>query len=91
LQIAGIAYSWRRLQQRSQNKGIGHIILTVILYSGVALLWLFGVPAMFGHTIWSGIRIAFPEFAYALIAGAALGIGWSVIYAAMNLRMRRAK
>jgi len=49
------------------------------------------VPLLIGHTIWSGIRIAFPEFAYALIAGAALGIGWSVIYAAMNLRMRRAK
>lgn len=91
LQIIGIAYSWRRLWHRSQNKGVGHIIFTVILYGGVALLWLFGVPAMFGHTIWSGIRFAWPELAYGLIAGATLGIGWSIIYTAMFLMRRRAK
>jgi len=91
LQIVGIAYSWRQLRHDLQTKGVSHIIFTIILYGGSALLCLFGVPAMLGHTIWSGIRFAWPELAYGLIAGAALGIGWSVIYTAMNLMMRRAK
>lgn len=91
LVIIGIAYCWRRLRQSSQNKGISHIILTVILYGGVALLWLFGVQVMFGHTIWSGIHFAWPDLAYGLIVGAALGIGWSIVYAVMSLRARRSK
>jgi hypothetical protein len=91
LQIVGIAYSWRRLRHHSQTKGVGHIIFIVILYGGSAVLCLFGVPAMVGQTIWSGIRFAWPDLAYGLIVGAVLGIGWSVIYTAMSLRMRRAK
>jgi CubicO group peptidase (beta-lactamase class C family) len=84
LMILGIAYSWRRWR----NKGAGHILLTVLLYGGVALLWLFGVPLMTAP-IWSVLRIWSPEFAYGLIAAAALGIGWSVIYTVMYIRMRR--
>jgi len=87
LQFLGIAYSLRFWR----NKGIGHILLTVIMYGTVALLWLFGIPQLFGIPIWPGLGFAYPEVAYGLIAGAALGIGWSVNYAAMNLRMRRAK
>ena len=87
LQIVGIAYSWRYWR----NKGVGHIIFTMILYSSSALLCLFGVPVMLGHTIWSGIRFAWPDLAYGLIAGAVLGIGWSVIYTAMSLKARRSK
>ena len=85
LQILGITYSWRYWQ----NKGIGYILLTAVLYGGVALLWLFGVPRVIGSPIWSGIRIVFPELGYGLIVGATLGIGWSVIYTAMNLKRRK--
>jgi hypothetical protein len=35
--------------------------------------------------------VFFPELGYGLIAIAVIGIGWSVIYAAMNLRMRGSK
>lgn len=87
LQILGISYSWRYWR----NKGVGHITLTVILYGGVALLWLFGVPLLIGPIWSSGNPIFYPELAYGLIAGATLGIGWSVIYTAMNLMMRRSK
>jgi len=86
LMILGIAYSWRYWR----NKGVGHILLTVILYGGVALLWLFGVPLLTAP-IWTTLRIFSPDFAYALIAGAVIGIGWSVIFTVMNLRARRSK
>jgi len=87
LQILGIAYSWRYWR----NKGIGHILLIVILYSTVGLLLLFGVPQLLGMSIWDGIRISFPDLGYGLIVGATLGIGWSVIYTAMSLKARRTK
>jgi hypothetical protein len=87
LMILGIAYSWRRWR----NKGVGHILLVVFWYGGVALLWLIVVPQLTEAPIWSGIRISHPELAYALLASAVLGFGWSVIYAAMYMRARRAK
>ena len=87
LQIIGIAYAWRYWQ----NKGIGRVILTVVLYGGVALYWLFGIPQVITSPIFPGTWFFFPELAYGLIAGITLGIGWSVIYTAMNLRARRAK
>ena len=79
--ILGIAYSWRHWR----NKGVGHILLMVLLYGGVALLWLIVVPQLTEAPISSGIRIVHPELAYAVLASAVLGIGWSVIYTAMNL------
>lgn len=87
LQIIGIAYAWRYWR----NKGVGRVIVTVALYGGVALFWLFGIPQVITFPILPGIWFYFPELAYSLIAGATLGIGWSVIYTAMNLRMRKAK
>jgi CubicO group peptidase (beta-lactamase class C family) len=87
LQILGIAYTWRNWR----NKGVGHILLTVIFYGGIASLWLFGVPPVTGGSIWPTIWFYYPELANGLIAGAALGIGWSVIFTAMNLKARRAK
>jgi len=87
LQILGIAYSWRYWR----NKGIGYILLTVIVYCTVAVLLLVGVPQLIGMSIWDGIRITFPDLGYGLIVGATLGIGWSVIYTVMNFRMRRSK
>jgi len=86
LMIPGIAYSWRRWR----NKGVGHILLVVVLYSGVALLWLIVVPRL-TESPFSSIRFIHPELGYAVLASAVLGIGWSVIYTVMNLRARRAK
>ena len=87
LMILSIAYSWRQWN----NKGIGHMLLVALLYGGVALLWLCGVPRTIEQPIWTGMRFYHPELAYGLIAGAALGIGWSIIYTALNLRGRRPK
>lgn len=87
LQIFGVAYSWRYWR----NKGIGHILLIVILYSTVGLLLLFGVPRLTGIPIWSGMRVVYPELGYGVILGTALGIGWSIVYAVMNLKARRSK
>jgi CubicO group peptidase (beta-lactamase class C family) len=87
LMILGIAFSWRYWR----NKGAGHILLVVLLYGGVALLWLIVVPQLNEAPIWSGIRISHPELAYALLASAVLGFGWSAIFTAMNLMARRSK
>ena len=87
LMILGIALSWRYWR----NKGLGHILLVVLLYGGVAALWLLVVPPLIGAPVWSVIRIQInhPELAYALTAGIILGIGWSVVYTVMNLRAMR--
>jgi hypothetical protein len=86
LMILGIAYSWWRWR----NKGVGHILLIVLLYSGVALLWLIVVPRS-TESPFSAIRFVHPELGYAVLASAVLGFGWSLIYTVMNLRARRAK
>ena len=85
LMILGMVYSWRYWR----NKGIAHILLIVLLYSGVALIWLFAVPRLTNSPIWSGLLVIHPEVAYSLIVGVMLGIGWSVSYTVMNLRSRR--
>lgn len=87
LMILGIAYSWRRWR----NKGIGHILLVILLYGGVTLLWLIVLPQLNEAPIWSGIRISHPELAYGVTASAVLGFGWSIVYTVMNLMMRRSK
>lgn len=84
LQIIGIAYTWRYWR----NKGVGRIILTAVLYGGVALFWLFGIPQVITAPIWPGIWFYFPELAYGLIVGATLGIGWGVMYTVMYLMAR---
>jgi CubicO group peptidase (beta-lactamase class C family) len=87
LQIIGIVAGWRHWR----NRGIGQIAFTAVLYVAIPLLWLFVIPSVMKAPIWSGARVNInhPELAYGLLASAALGIGWSVIYVAMNLRARR--
>ena len=87
LMILGIAYSWRRWR----DKRAGHILLVVLLYGGVALLWLIVVPHLVEAPLLPGIRIIYPELAYAVLASAVLGIGWSVIFAVMNPSARRSE
>jgi hypothetical protein len=86
LMIIGIVYSWRRWRA----KGIGYILLVALLYGGVALLWLIVVPHL-TESPFSTIRFVHPDLAYAMLASAVLGIGWAVIYTAMNLMARRSK
>jgi hypothetical protein len=86
LMILGIAYSWWRWR----NRGVGHILLIVLLYSGVALLWLIVVPQL-TESPFSSIRFVHPELGYAMLASAFLGFGWSIIFTVMTLRARRAK
>jgi hypothetical protein len=89
LMILGIVYSWRYWR----NEGAGHILLVALLYVGLAVLWLIVLPRLIGASIWSLVRIEifYRELAYGVVASAVLGIGWSAIHAAMNLRRRRAK
>jgi CubicO group peptidase (beta-lactamase class C family) len=86
LMILGIAYGW----QNRRNKSLRHTLVVVLLYGGVALFWLFGVPQLTAP-IWLTLRIWSPEFAYSLIAAATLGIGWSMVYTMMNLRASKSK
>jgi CubicO group peptidase (beta-lactamase class C family) len=87
LQIVGIAAGWRHWRKRS----VGQILLTVVLYVAIPTLWLFVLPSVLEAPIWSGARINInhTELAYALLASAVLGMGWSVIYAAMQIRTQR--
>ena len=89
LQIVGIVVSWRHWR----NRRVGQIVLTVVLYLAIPLLWLFVIPSVMEVPIWSVVRVSInhPELAYAVVVAATLGIGWSVVYAVMNLGSRRAK
>jgi CubicO group peptidase (beta-lactamase class C family) len=87
VQFIGIAYGWRHLR----NKRIGRLLLTVVLYAGVALLWLFGVPQLTGIPIWPDLHRGYPEMFYGLSMGVVLGFGWSVIYTTMSLRRWRSR
>jgi hypothetical protein len=74
-----------RKSQLETTLGIGDTPLTVILYGTIALLWLFGAPQLRAIPILPGLGFAYPELGYGLIAGAAPGIGWSVIFTAIKV------
>jgi hypothetical protein len=85
LQILGIVFVWRK-RQRMKNWGV---VLTVVLNLAVVFSLLassqlipFPLPSLL---------VFFPDVGYGLIVIATLGIGWSVVYTVMNLRMRKAK
>ena len=85
--ILGIWYTrgwWR-------DGGIRHILLVVLLYGGIAALWLFVVSPLIGRPLWSAARNIKPDLTYALLLGEILGIGWSVIYTAKYLMRRTSK
>ena len=82
LQILGIVIVWRK---RQSIKG-WVVILVVIL--NLAVVFLFFELAQLIPFPLSSMLVFFPDLGYGLIAIAAIGIGWSVIYTAINLRMR---
>jgi CubicO group peptidase (beta-lactamase class C family) len=82
LQILGIVIVWRK---RQSIKG-WVVILVVIL--NLAVVFLFFSLAQLIPFPLSSMLVFFPDLGYGLIAIAAIGIGWSVIYTVINLRMR---
>ena len=84
LQILGIAFVWRKRQRMK----VWGVVLTVILNLAVALSLLGYAQS---EMPLRSLLVVNPELGYTAIAVATLGIGWSVIYTVMNLRMRRSK
>jgi CubicO group peptidase (beta-lactamase class C family) len=80
VQIFGILFVWRK----RQGMRVWPLVLTVILNLGLVFFILrqsqnrMPLPSLIEFN---------PELGYLSIAVAVLGIGWSVIYTAMNLRM----
>jgi membrane glycosyltransferase len=82
LQILGILVVW---WNRQRIKGWGGVLAVILNLAVVFVLFrvslqIITLPSML---------VYYPELGYSLIVIATLGIGWSVIYAAMNLRMAR--
>ena len=84
LQILGIAFVWRKREQMK----IWGVVLTVILNLAVALSLLGYAQS---EMPLRSLLVFNPELGYIAIVAAAIGIGWSVIYTAMNLKARRSK
>ena len=85
LQILGIVLVWRK---RQGIKGWG-VLLMVILNLAVVFS-LLGFSQLIPFPLPS-LLMFYPDVGYGLIAVATLGIGWSVIYTATYLMMRRSK
>ncbi len=85
LQILGIVLVWRN----RKRGGTWRVLLTVILNLAV-VFFLLGLSQLVPFPFPS-LLVFYPEVGYGLVAVATLGIGWSVIYTAMNLRRRRSK
>lgn len=81
LEIFGIVYGLRRWR----SAGLGHILLTAVLYGGIAATWLTFVPKVMATPLYPGLRDAYPDLYYPLVTGVVLGIGWSVLFAAIVL------
>ena len=85
LQILGILLAWWK------RRGIkGWSVLLIVSLNLAAILLMFGLSQLVPFRLPS-MLVYFPEVGYGLIAIAALGIGESVIYTAINLRLRRSK
>jgi len=84
LQVLGIVFVWRK---RRRMKVWG-VVLTVILNLTIAFFLLNYAQS---EMPLRSLLVFNPELGYTAIAAATIGIGWSVIYTAMNLRARRTK
>jgi hypothetical protein len=84
LQILGIVLVWRK---RQRIKGW---LVTLIVIVNLAVVFLLYRLSLQIITLPS-MLVYYPELGYTLVAVAALGIGWSVIYTATNFIARRAQ
>jgi len=76
-QLAGILYGWRN---RGRVKG-WRVWAVVILYIAIGIGFLqFPIPFLIPSML-----VFYPEVAYCLIAIAILGVGWGMVYTALNL------
>jgi hypothetical protein len=85
LQVLGILLVWRK---RQSIRG-WRVFLIVILNLAVVFI-LLGFSQLIPFPL-ASMLVFFPELGYSLIAITILGIGWSVAYTVMYLRMRRTK
>jgi CubicO group peptidase (beta-lactamase class C family) len=85
LQILGIILVWRN---RQRIKGWGAVLIVIVNLAVVFLL--LGLSQLIPFPL-SSMLVFYPELGYGLIAVAALGIGWSVIYTVMCLRAQRSE
>ena len=83
LQILGIVLVWRN----RKSAGKWRVVLTVFL--NLAVVILLGFQLQTSGAI-SNLVLLTPDLGYSVIAVVVLGIG-SVIYAVVNLMMRRSK
>ncbi len=84
LQILGIIFVWRK----RQHMKVWGVVLTVILNLAIAS-FLLGYAN--SEMPLRSLLVFNPELGYIAISVATIGIGWSIIYTAMSLRIRRAK
>jgi CubicO group peptidase (beta-lactamase class C family) len=84
LQGLGIVFVWRQRQRMP----VWGVILTVVLNVAVAIfLFVYSQDAM----PLPALMAFFPELGYTSLVVVMLGIGWSIIYTAMNLKRWKAK
>ncbi len=89
LLLIGIARGWLRWrrgdfaaianQRHTRRKQLWRILWMVIPNLAVALFVMFGLSRLSGLPL-SAFHILYPDIAYALMAGMAMGIVWSVVY-----------
>jgi len=89
--VARGAWRWRRgdfaglaQQPHARRKQLWCILLMVLPNLAAVLFFLFGVPQISGLPL-TAFRILYPDVAYALLAGIAIGIVWSGVYPALVL------
>lgn len=87
-------WRWRRgdfvglaNQPHARRKQLWRILWMAIPNLAVALFFMFGIPRLSGLPL-SAFRILYPDIAYALMAGMAIGIMWSAAYTALVLFAR---
>ncbi|MFN2223126.1 MAG: hypothetical protein ACK2UH_11265, partial [Candidatus Promineifilaceae bacterium] len=85
VQILSIAFVWWK-RQRIKTWGA---LLVVVL--NLALVIFILVLSQNIPTTLRSMLVWYPELAYALIVVTVLGVGWSIVYTAMRLRMRRSR
>jgi uncharacterized membrane-anchored protein len=85
VQILSIAFVWWK-RQRIKTWGA---LLVVVL--NLALVIFILVLSQNIPTTLRSMLVWYPELAYALIVVPVLGVGWSIVYTAMRLRMRRSR
>jgi len=84
LMLLGIPFIWRRFDRLN----VWGAVITLAVYLGLVIM-LFQLALQI--ITLSSMLVFYPDIGYALVATAAIGIGWSVICSGMYLRKRLVK